>query len=899
MDDNAIRLFEEALKDGKETMHNIRIMVVGQQGVGKTTLIKRLLGEEVNISERHITEGIDVYVNCCYASLSTHKWTRQRKVSEQDYKLHRLVKVLNENYQIVDGVADPEEDANSQQRDSPNCNLMCNFHNYYQNIDVPYFNSPQQYPDQNFSSTSNQQRECPSIVVESERNTMPGSELRENNASESDNSNQLRKMLKMLQQNPEKGKQDISKYAYLTIWDFAGQYAFYTTHQMFLTRRAIYLLVSDASGMASDIVEDECYFDSEGLKKCKVHDLVEIWLNYIHSCAPPNNVNVIYANALSDQVVPPPVILVGTHIDLIPQFCNREDGLKYLEQIRSYLRGKPTIAHLVDKDFAIDNTVDDIELEELKRKIVEVASQQPYWGEQIPTRWFLLEQQLMSLRDAGMKVISHSYVERLNQQGTVQIKEPEELDLFLRYLHETGAIIYFSTEVLRDNVVLDPKWLIDVLKSLINAQPDIPNNPADYGTESKSPAHSDRITIWSDFKQKGILTLELVDCIWTKEKHPELHEHRDHMLMIMEQLNIIAKPRAFSEIGEKLENYYLTPCLLRQESPIDVISPVQDPRMVSTPEMRCIFKEKFLPPPIFHRLLAACVARWPVAKKKDTSDYLIFCGCCVFDIDLFHRLTLRCRKHIVFARITRMAIDNVRSPDAKLCSRVRRFITLNLSKITSYLGQNLQYDLSVRCPPFQMWHGDEGHDPDAPITPEHMNHARLCVALATVCGNAMREVLRIQIPSQHTDIYQAILANKTLLTRRHKRSILNPDQIQLVFPDPHGQTTGTVDQFDLSLLYTLIRNISTVSAPVTGWGWDPQDQPRDRSLGANVERIRSYRNHISGHSPDGRMSQPDLEDYWNKFEAVIHDIEAVLGGHMYSYELKKQKSQVISIYEAC
>ncbi|KAK3606684.1 hypothetical protein CHS0354_023246 [Potamilus streckersoni] len=594
----------------------------------------------------------------------------------------------------------------------------------------------------------------------------------------------------------------------------------------------------------------------------------------------------------------------------------------YLKEIRSYLRDKPTVVHLVDKDFAIDNTVVDSKLEKLKRKIVEVASQQPYWGEQIPTRWFLLEQQLMRLKDAGVKVISRIAVEDMNKKGNVQIKESEELDLFLKYLHETGTIIYFSIEVLRDNIVLDPKWLIDALKSLINAQPNLPSNAAVIGTDSNSPAagaaHSDITQKWSDFKEKGILTLELVDVIWTKENYPELHANKDHILKIMEQLNIFAKPRSFNEMGEKVEDYFLIPCMLRQESPIEVIYPESDPCMVSTPEMCCIFTRKYLPTPIFHRLLAACVARWPVAKKE-TSENLIFCGCCVFDLDLFHRLTVYIKSHVVFARITRMVIDEIKTPDAKLCSRVRRFINLNLSKITSYLGQNLQYELQAS---YQTWHADEidkgaslmrssvlrdslacfhlwlfrrdltGHDPDAPITREHMNHARLYVALVKVCGNAMRQVLRTQVPSPHTDIYQAILANKSKLIKRQGRPLLNPDQIQLVFPDLQGQTTGKVDQFDLSLLYTLIRNISTVPSPVTGWGNDPQDQPRDTSLGASVERIRSYRNHIIGHSMDGEINQQDFEDYWNKIDSVLDDIEHVLGRQGYREQLEKQKRQI-------
>ncbi|KAL3888515.1 hypothetical protein ACJMK2_000881, partial [Sinanodonta woodiana] len=184
-----------------------------------------------------------------------------------------------------------------------------------------------------------------------------------------------------------------------------------------------------------------------------------------------------------------------------------------------------------------------------------------------------------------------------------------------------------------------------------------------------------------------------------------------------------------------------------------------------------------------------------------------------------------------------------------------------------------------------------GHDPDAPITHEHMNHARLCVVLVTVCGNAMREILSTQFPSPHTDIYQAILANKVMLTCRKGRHILNADQIQLVFPDPQGKTTGKVYQFDISLLYILIRNISSVPAPVTGWGKEPQDQPRDNSIGASVERIRSYRNHIIGHSMDGTMIQRDFDDYWNKIDSVLDDIEVKLGKEGYRAQLKKQKTQ--------
>ncbi|KAL3889233.1 hypothetical protein ACJMK2_001941 [Sinanodonta woodiana] len=290
-------------------------------------------------------------------------------------------------------------------------------------------------------------------------------------------------------------------------------------------------------------------------------------------------------------------------------------------------------------------------------------------------------------------------------------------------------------------------------------------------------------------------SFKFTDAIWTKEKHPDLHKHKDHILRIMEQLNILARPRSFNEMGEKTENYFLTPCMLRQESPIEVISPKDDPSM------------------------------------------------------------------------------------------------------------NLQYKLKAD---FQPWHADEGHDSDAPIMPEHMNQARLCVALATVCTNALREILLTHVSDKHANIYQAIRAKKADLTKKTQarrgqwqNSLLLPDQSQVVFPDPFGRYVASVDQFDISLLYILIRHVSTVSASVMGWGIDPIEHPsRDRCLGATVERIRLYRNQIC-HSMDGKISQHDFDDYWNKFDIVLDDIEQALGRQEFRAQLEKQRRQVISVYEAC
>lgn len=74
MDRNSIELYKRALSEGKEAVHNIRVMIVGHYGVGKTTLRKRMFGEDVDISKRESTDGIEVHVKRCKVSLETGQW---------------------------------------------------------------------------------------------------------------------------------------------------------------------------------------------------------------------------------------------------------------------------------------------------------------------------------------------------------------------------------------------------------------------------------------------------------------------------------------------------------------------------------------------------------------------------------------------------------------------------------------------------------------------------------------------------------------------------------------------------------------------------------------------------------------------------------------------------------
>ncbi|KAK3588327.1 hypothetical protein CHS0354_016698 [Potamilus streckersoni] len=143
------------------------------------------------------------------------------------------------------------------------------------------------------------------------------------------------------------------------------------------------------------------------------------------------------------------------------------------------------------------------------------------------------------------------------------------------------------------------------------------------------------------------------------------------------------------------ENYFIAPCMLHEKTPQKIICPKPDPQIENSSVLCYVFVEKFLPTPIFHRLIAACIARWPIATHKKENQ--IFCGCCVFQLGQNHKLTIHVREHVIFVRVARKGIkDKTLSP--KLYIEVRELITTMLNNITGNLGQNLKFEYCIRCP---------------------------------------------------------------------------------------------------------------------------------------------------------------------------------------------------------
>jgi hypothetical protein len=136
------------------------------------------------------------------------------------------------------------------------------------------------------------------------------------------------------------------------------------------------------------------------------------------------------------------------------------------------------------------------------------------------------------------------------------------------------------------------------------------------------------------------------------------------------------------------------------------------------------------------------------------------------------------------------------------------------------------------------------------------------------CTDLFRDLLRnhvteIQFPS-------IIIQKKPKLN-----PILNKIQRGLLYPN-NGSFTGTYFEFDISLLYVLLRNLSGLPPHRKGWG-NPPD-PSDRSAAANIDRIREIRNTYCGHATSVSLSDTDFLNLWRDLTVIIRELESSLPG---------------------
>ena len=204
-----------------------------------------------------------------------------------------------------------------------------------------------------------------------------------------------------------------SKEIRLNVWDFGGQEIYHATHQFFLTKRSLYLLVCN------------CRTSEE-------ENRIEYWLKLIESFGDKS-----------------PVIIVGNKKDEQPLDINRKA-----------LREKyPNIQAIIET-----SCQDNIGIDELRAAILEQVANLKEVYDLLPLSWFEVKQQLEAMTEDFI-----SYNRYIGICHENKISEEQNQDQLIDLLHRLGLVLNFRDHpILKSTNVLKPEWVTEGIYKLLS-----------------------------------------------------------------------------------------------------------------------------------------------------------------------------------------------------------------------------------------------------------------------------------------------------------------------------------------------------------------------------------------------------------------------------------------------
>ena len=659
----AVEAYNKALNEGKVRVKRLPIMVIGQDRSGKTSLKNSMMGKPFNPDEDS-TLGIDVgrshfnvSTDICMPSENTVNNQTQndfRDALSFEHNIARLVaEVLTHKRNI-----DSKEDLPSI---------------------VASKNTIESVQESGADSAARQEgKNCTTVIIPDE----------------------VAERIKNLLQEVGKETVGVDAEMYSVVWDFAGQPVYYATHPLFLTQRAVYLLVFDLSrdlhARADPTVKQGMYSMILDNHDCKSNlDYLDFWMTWVASIANQDEKQQIRLGQSPMNV--PPVFLVCTHAD---KPCGGADPFVLARKVFGSLETKPYKNQLYKDVFVVDNTKSGSKSEcsEVKRlweKVVAVAKELPQMKEDYPIKWLRFEKALQTKVNDGKKWISLEDTKQIASK-MCHIEDDREFTTLLNFLHDQRILIHFDNNPLLNNmVILDPQWLVDLFTSVITVKP--------------GPYEAKETELWRRLQTDGIMEYQLLELVWDALSIPK--EIFPTLLEIMEKFSLLCPwPSSDASCGKQ----YLVPSMLMSHPPRNIIKLVASAQI---PSFYIRFESGQVPPGFFPRLvlqffqwgqdefwsaenpqLYANFARFYTSADDDCSVILRCHSSCIEVV--VHRGNLCANlTECLQSKLNLFAIPNYDGFEESCARAVRRQLALMLECMRKefFWFENMKYEVGAIC----------------------------------------------------------------------------------------------------------------------------------------------------------------------------------------------------------
>ncbi|EDO47069.1 predicted protein [Nematostella vectensis] len=416
----------------------------------------------------------------------------------------------------------------------------------------------------------------------------------------------------------------------LDVWDFAGQHLYYATHPVFFSSRAVYVLTHNLSKNLNERAEPCMRQGVADIKldnannETNLENLIS-WLVTVH-CIQSLEERDKEAELLSDKTgttratktkyLRPPVLIVGTHAD---QPCVPVKQAHAL--LAEAICGKTYDEHVIRPFFSVDNTKssDDQGIQDLKTKIANVLESEPYMGETLPAKWFNFEKAIAEQIERNVYFLPLSEVRRIAQTECFIIDD-QEVNTMLNFYHDLRVIVKHA-----GTVVLQSQWLINLFKKLITVRT----------FDHMDPTHA---KYWKTLEKTGTLHQSLIDHVFG-EIVPGNSQAQQDLLSMMERYGLIARLNAPDENSQQSVQYFVPAQLTSSPESLTKACPKDgDPC-----PLLIHFPDGFVPHGLFPQLVSRLIvkfselgfshkpklhrngARFFIGPSRDFDLYLVCC----------------------------------------------------------------------------------------------------------------------------------------------------------------------------------------------------------------------------------------------------------------------------------
>lgn len=568
---SAIRHYRAALQDGKTKPHRIKLMLLGDARVGKTSLYRYLTGQEF-IENLASTEGIDtrlISTPDVYPEIDTVWKVVENPQSEFNDKiaLETVKRVRNEESQSHAPIEEmpPHTEAVGRQlkpetistekttanRENeafspPNIATLSTsvshllpsetrigldshlkeFHKQT-NRELSYSRPHRSQQFHSFHSSSDTSGLKQHITQKQRRKKTKKPMPMDHDLSE----------LPMTHiQKHWKGAEK-SKGIKFSVWDFAGQPLYEPMHHTFLTRRALYLIVFNLAKLTE-----------KGITESDLQR-IHLWVASVHAHTPldPAPVRIIFVGTHNGRSQEEQVKLA------IQQLSNRFQKSKTLSCHIEYINEDDLLARVENSC----HNFEDKNICVLRNAILHSALKQSYMKEDIPLAWLQYEDEILSYHQLSLSknevpnsrcLLTVQEMQVLADRCHVDTKEGP-FKTMITFFHDVGLIMYpaamegLNADMMKslENVVVpNPQWLVDLMEILVKVPKQSQQDPA-YRSD------------WLTLENEGILSHRLMHHIM-HEKHGFNQKDVEMLGYLFEALGFICRLQMQPQVATSYPN---------------------------------------------------------------------------------------------------------------------------------------------------------------------------------------------------------------------------------------------------------------------------------------------------------------------------------------------------------